>query len=78
LKGLKLDRNDAWEGRIVGRDAEGTLGAASALLARRYHAAPRPRDGPIGCSCRRAFPADVSARTHRSWPLSPPDEDHGV
>ena len=41
-EGLKPDRNDAREGRIVGRDAEGARGAASALLARRDRAVRRP------------------------------------
>ena len=52
------------------------LGAASALLTRRYHAARRPRGGPIGYSADRAggaIPADVCAHTvaHRSWCLTP-------
>ena len=51
-------------------------GAASALLTRRYHAARRPRGGPIGYSTDRAggaIPADVCAHTvaHRSWCLTP-------
>ena len=41
-EGLKPDRNNAREGRIVGRDAEGARGAASALLARRDRAVRRP------------------------------------
>ena len=41
-EGLKPDRNNAREGRIVGRDAEGARGAASALLARRDRAMRRP------------------------------------
>ena len=88
-EGLKPDRNNAREGRIVGRDAmRRALGAASALLTRRYHAARRPRGGPIGYSADRAggaIPADVCAHTvaHRSWcpdtwPLSPPDEDQNT
>ena len=76
-EGLKPDRNNAREGRIVGRDAmRRALGAASALLTRRYHAARRPRGGPIGYSADRAggaIPADVCAHTvaHRSWCLTP-------
>ena len=51
-EGLKPDRNNAREGRIVGRDAEGARGAASALLARRDRAARQPHGGSIGYSGR--------------------------
>ena len=66
---------------MQGKDASSAgmrraLGAASALLTRRYHAARRPRGGPIGYSADRAggaIPADVCAHTvaHRSWCLTP-------
>ena len=88
-EGLKPDRNNAREGRIVGRDAEGAwrgLCAAYPPLPRGATAAWRP--DRLQCRSRRwCYPGrrlcahsgtPVLVPHTDTWPLSPPDEDQNA
>ena len=86
-EGLKPDRNNAREGRIVGRDAEGawrSLCAAYPPLPRGATAAWRP--DRLQCRSRRwCYPgrrlcahSGTPVLVPDTWSLSPPDEDQNT